>query len=75
VEQLVSYELETDSIELSKAIEARDNGRDADTEMVLACVPEAGEMCFADALRLAHERDEAAAEALALDFQVQVATL
>lgn len=47
---------------------------DADLEMVLTYVPEAGEMRFTNALKLAKERDEAAAEALRLDF-IQVASI
>lgn len=48
--------------------------RCADTEMVLTYVPEADEMDFNDALKVARERDQAAAEALRLDF-IQTATL
>lgn len=46
----------------------------ADLEMVLTYVPEADEMWFTDALRLAVERDEAAAEALRSDF-IQIASI
>jgi hypothetical protein len=47
---------------------------DADLEMVLTYVPEAGEMRFTNALELAKERDEAAAEALRSDF-IQIASI
>jgi len=47
---------------------------DADLEMVLTYVPEAGEMWFTNALKLAKERDEAAAEALRSDF-IQIASI
>lgn len=46
----------------------------ADLEMVLTYVPEAGEMWFTDALKLAKERDVAAADALRLSF-IQIASI
>jgi len=48
--------------------------RNAETEMVLTYVPEADDLPFALALSIARERDQAAAEALRLDF-IQTATL
>ena len=47
---------------------------DTDLEMVLTYVPEAGEMWFTNALKLAKERDEAAADDLRLDF-IQTASI
>ena len=59
-----------------RILEARAVEREyqADLEMVLTYVPEAEYMTFDSALRLARERDEAAAEALRLDF-VQIETI
>ena len=59
-----------DSLEYLRATEVRQINQDAATEMVLAYVPEASEMWFSDALRLAYERDAEAAETLRLDCTV-----
>jgi len=72
MERQVRYETDPDSTELLRAIEEKMNGMDDFTEIVLAYVPEAGELCFIDALRLARERDEEAARTLLIDCELQI---
>lgn len=59
-----------------RILDERETERHAnvDLEMVLTYVPEAGEMLFSDALRLAHERDAEAADTLRLSC-IQTASI